>query len=386
MAKKPRKVRVDFRKNRQPRARRGDWTRKFRQDRIEDEATPTRETVQAKGDLSRRRTVIVQDATPSADSSATAAASAAAGQTGRVRRMSGAHAIVEVGDGRVYCCAVSRVLRTIAIEARSAVVAGDRVQFRLTDGAVSGPDIREPQGMIERVEARGGLLTRGYRGREQVIAANVDRALIVSALIEPGLKPNLIDRYIVAAEHGGIRPMVCLNKADLVPLELFQPFIGLYSQLGYDVVVTSATTGLGLHRLRMLLRDRATVLVGQSGVGKSSLLNAMEPGLKLRVREVSQATLHGRHTTTVAELFRLAAGGWVVDTPGVRQLELWGILPGELEGLFVEFRAYVPCCRFPSCTHRHEESCAVKAAVAVGEIDAGRYERYVHLFEGDTPA
>ena len=382
LAKKPRKIRVDFRKNRQPRSRRTDWTRKFEQDQVEDQ-TPSSESVRAKGELSRRRTILVQD-------------EAAAGefaqpvhpdwQAGRVLHVSGNLASVEAVDGATYTCAVSRVLRTIAIEERSAVVAGDRAHFRLEQGAISGPNIGEPQGMIEKIDARQGVLTRRYRGREQIIASNVDQLLIVSSLAEPRLKPNLVDRYIVAAEKGGIRPVICLNKADLVDLADFQPFIGLYSQLGYEVLVMSARTGLGLTRLRQLLEHRESVLSGQSGVGKSSLLNAIEPGLGLRVAEISQSTLHGRHTTTTARLFRLAQGGWVVDTPGIRQFELWDVIPEELEGFFVEFRPYVHLCRFASCTHTHETGCAVKEAVDCGEIHPSRYQRYLYMFAGESEA
>jgi ribosome biogenesis GTPase len=380
--KRPRKIRVEFRKNRQRRARRGDLTRQFQQDGLEDVALPTRETVQPKGEISRRRTVVVESDEEQAGGEAPvpALSVAAAWHAGRVRYTSGVLAMVEDSDGRTYTCAVSRVLRTIAIESRSTVVAGDRVHFRLVVNPVSGPDIGEPQGMIERVDARRGVLARAYRGLEQVIAANVDQALVVSALAEPGLKLNLVDRYIVAAEKGGIRPVICLNKADLVDIADFQPFFGLYSQLGYDVLVLSAQTGLGLRRLRQILSDRATVLAGQSGVGKSSLLNALEPGLKLRVAEVSRSTLHGRHITRMAELHKLSFGGWVVDTPGIRQFELWDVIPEELEGYFVEFRPYVPACHFANCTHQHEEQCAVKAAVAAGEIDADRYQRYLNIF------
>jgi ribosome biogenesis GTPase len=376
---------VEFRKNRQPRARRTNWTREFQQDTAADHVTPSRETIRPKGDLSRRRTILVES-DEQAGSTDLAQPVRADWLAGRVLSVTGNVAMVEAADGRIFTCAVSRVLRTIAIEERSALAAGDRVHVRLTDGAISGPNIAEPQGMIERVEPRRGLLTRAYRGREQIIAANVDQFLIVSALAEPRLKPNLVDRFIVAAEKGGIRPVICLNKADLVDLALLQPYIGLYSQLGYEVLVVSARTGQGIARLRSLLQGRETVLAGQSGVGKSSLLNAVQSGLGLRVSEISQSTLHGKHTTTIARLFKLECGGWVVDTPGIRQFELWDVIPEELEGYFIEMRPYVPYCRFPSCTHTHEHGCAVKEAVERGEINAGRYQRYINLFNGEREA
>ena len=225
------------------------------------------------------------------------------------------------------------------------------------------------------------MITRGYRHRQHVIAANVDVVLIVSALAEPGLKLSLIDRYLVAAEIGGVRPVIVLNKADLVDMPLYQWVVGLYSQLGYETIVTSAADGRGLDRLRALLAQGVTAVSGQSGVGKSSLLNAIQPGLNLKVREVSDWTSKGKHTTTTAELIRLDLGGYVVDTPGLRQFELWGVVPGELEGHFVEFRPYIPHCRFPDCSHTHETRCAVKEALHWGQIHAGRYESYLKLYE-----
>jgi ribosome biogenesis GTPase len=148
------------------------------------------------------------------------------------------------------------------------------------------------------------------------------------------------------------------------------------------VLLTSATTGLGLDRLRQQLRGRATVFSGQSGVGKSSLLNAVEPGLSLAVKSVSEVNSKGRHTTTYTQLIKLASGGWVVDTPGVRQLQLWDVRPEEVEGYFPEFRPYVALCGFPDCTHTHEAGCAVKAAIASQQLSPRRYHSYLGLFNG----
>jgi ribosome biogenesis GTPase len=239
-----------------------------------------------------------------------------------------------------------------------------------------------PEGLIERVEPRHGVLTRASRRREHVLVANVDQLVIVMSLVEPALKPHLIDRYIAGAGQGGLTPIVCLNKADLVDAELLQPLIGGYSQLGIAAFLTSAVTGQGLERLKRLLAGRATVFSGQSGVGKSSLLNAIEPGLELRVREVSDVNQKGKHTTTTAQLIRLTAGGWVVDTPGLRQLQLWNIRPEEYEGYFPEFRPYVPLCTFPDCAHTHETGCGVKRAVERKQIAARRYTSYLGLISG----
>jgi ribosome biogenesis GTPase len=257
------------------------------------------------------------------------------------------------------------------------VTTGDRVWVRPA-AAGTGPD----EGLIERVEPRHGVLTRASRRREHVLVANVDQLAIVISLVEPDLKVHLIDRYVASALKGGLAPVLCLNKADLVDPADLQPLVGAYSQLGVPTVLTSARTGLGVARLRELLRGRATVFSGQSGVGKSSLLNAVEPELGLRVREVSESTQKGRHTTTTAELIRLGSGGWVVDTPGVRQLQLWDTRPEEVEGYFSDLRPFVPLCGFPDCTHTHEANCAVKTAVARRLISERRYQSYLGLFHG----
>jgi ribosome biogenesis GTPase len=364
MAKK-KKIRVDFRKNRSKPARKRDWSR-------EEEDAATGERVRAKGDLSRKRTIIQQEGAaqgpvemPAVDMSACL--------PGRVLRVHGLLSFVETEDGRPFRCAVRKLLKSLATDERNVVAVGDRVWIR---PAASG------EGFIERVEPRHGLLTRASRGREHVLVANVDQVVIVMSLVEPDLKPHLLDRYLASAAQGGIAPIICLNKADLVDPVPFQHVVGLYSQLGIPTMLTSARTGLAIDRLRALLENRQTVFSGQSGVGKSSLLNALQPGLDLHVREVSDVTQKGKHTTSAAKLIRLDFGGWVVDTPGIRQFQLWDVLPEEVEGFFSEFRPYVPLCSFPDCTHTHEERCAIKRAVARGQISEHRYHSYLGLYEG----
>jgi len=370
------KVRVELRKNRSKPPRRRNWTRGFQEHGFTEDGTPADERVRAKGDLSRKRTIIQEETSEPTDREAVEmpAADMATCLPGRVLRVHGLASVVETEDGRQFRCAVRRLLRTLHTDERSIVTTGDRVWFRVS---------RE-EGFIERVEPRHGLLTRASRGREHVIVANVDQVVIVVSLVEPELKPHLIDRYLASAEQGGIAPIICLNKADLVDAADYQPRIGLYSQLGIPTLLTSATTGTGMARLRELLRGRQTVFSGQSGVGKSSLLNVIQPDLALRVREVSETNQKGKHTTTTAELIRLDFGGWVVDTPGIRQFQLWDILPEEVEGFFPEFRPLVPLCGYPDCTHTHEDRCAVKRAVDRRQIDASRYESYLGLFAGSA--
>jgi ribosome biogenesis GTPase len=375
---KKKKVRVQFRKNRQKRTRANDLTRSYEQGNIGSSAdAPSGERVRAKGDLSRYRTVITEE--PNAevetgeDPGSLLSVDLSACKLGRVVRNHGLVSVVEADEGGTFRCGVRRILKTLAIDGRNVVAVGDRVWFRPSGG---------DEGQIEKVEARSASLTRGYRRREHVIVSNVDQLLIVSALQEPGLKLPLIDRYLISAEKGGIRPVIVLNKADLVDLALYQWVIGLYTQLGYETIPTSASDGRGISQLREILSRGTTAFSGQSGVGKSSLLNAIQPGLNLRVREVSDWTSKGKHTTTTAELIRLIDGGYVVDTPGLRQFELWNLEPGEIEAHFVEFRPYVHLCRFPDCSHTHELECGVKDAVRAGQIDTGRFESYLKLYEG----
>jgi ribosome biogenesis GTPase len=211
--------------------------------------------------------------------------------------------------------------------------------------------------------------------------ANVDQVVFVVSLVEPELKPHLIDRYLASASKGDVRPILCLNKADRVDATDYQPLVGLYNQLGVPTLLTSAATGTGVATLRQWLQGRETVFSGQSGVGKSSLLNAIQPGLGLRVREVSGVNQKGKHTTTTAELIRLDFGGWVVDTPGVRQFELWDTRPEEVEGFFAEFRPFVPLCAFPDCTHTHEDRCGVKRALLRRQITDSRYTSYLGMIQ-----
>jgi ribosome biogenesis GTPase len=371
MAKK--KKRVDLKKNRSKPARDKGWTRGFQQHGYSEEATVGGERVRAKGSLSRKRTIETND--DAEDAQTMPGVDKTTCLPGRVVCVYGLDNLVQTDDGRRFRCKVRQVLKSLSTDERSIVATGDRVWILPLHGDV---------GVIERVEPRHGILTRASRGREHVLVANVDQVVIVMALKEPELKLHLIDRYLASAEQGGIRPIICLNKADLVDPVETQPILGYYSQLGIPTILTSAITGMGIESLRRILKDRQSVISGQSGVGKSSLLNALQPDLGLRVREVSDVNQKGKHTTTTAELIRLDFGGWVVDTPGIRQFELWDMLPEEAEGFFPEMRPYVPLCGFPDCRHTHEERCAVKNAVALRYLSEQRYFSYLGMVTGDA--
>lgn len=375
MARKKKKLRTSFRKNRGVRTRDGDLTRQFATETSVDDELARTERISGKGDLTRHRTIaggeIVEDATgqvilPDIDHDRW--------RQGRVLRVQGLISLVRDTEGKIYSCATRRLLKSLSTDQRHVVAAGDCVWFR-----PEGP----AEGIIERVEPRRGVLVRTSKGRQHVIVANVDQIIVVASAAEPRIKPNLIDRYLITADRAGIEAVICINKVDLIDPAHLMPLVGVYAQLGYQVLMVSATSGLNVGRLRDLLVGRDSVLTGQSGVGKSSLLNAVEPGFDLRVQTVSAESQKGRHTTTTAELYPLDDGGHVIDTPGIRQFQLWDVIPEEVGNFFREFRPYVATCRFPDCTHTHEDFCAVKDAVADGRIDTRRYESYMQIHAGD---
>ena len=380
MGRKSKKIRAEFRKNRSARARQRDWTGQYdAADTQHEDKLARGERISGKGELTRRRTVMGEqvDTDEQGGFGVQLAVDLSQCLRGRVLAVRGLISLVaEEASGEIYQCATRRLLKTLATDQRHVVVAGDRVMFRPEE------DTQPKEGMIERVEPRRGSLCRTSRGRQQVIVTNVERVMIITSAAEPAIKPNLIDRLIMAAEKGGVRPVVCINKVDLVDRAELQPLVGVYSQMGYDVLLLSAATGFGLGRFRRELAGRESVLAGQSGVGKSSLLNAVDPHMDRSVREVSRDSQKGRHTTTTAELLPLSFGGWVVDTPGIRQFQLWDVIPEEVAGFFRDVRPYVSHCRYPDCTHTHEDGCAVKDAVADGRIDDRRYDSYCHILEG----
>src|SRR5688500_267012 len=370
-----RKIRTEFRKKHQVRVRRKDLTREFAGDegRAEDRAVKS-ERISGKGDLTRKRTVVGHEADEGRAGLAVRPAIGSSMQRGTVLSMHGLTCTVQADDGRILKCTVGGVLKDLSTDQRHILAAGDVVYFR--------PE-RHAEGMIERVEPRRSVLCRTSKGRQQVLVANVDQVLIVSSAAEPALKPNLIDRLLVEAERVRLPPIICINKIDLVDPADLMPLAGVYGQMGYPVVLASAAAGMGIEELRRDVRGKSTVVAGQSGVGKSSLLNAIEPELGLKVGVVSAENQKGKHTTTAARLIPLAMGGYVVDTPGIRQFQLWDVIPEEVAGYYRDIRPYVSHCRFPDCTHQHEADCAVKDAVADGRLDARRYESYCHLYAGD---
>lgn len=255
---------------------------------------------------------------------------------------------------------------------------GDRVTIDdLGDGSGTILDVHERQSVFSRV--RTGI-KRDFR---QIILANPDQLVIVFACAQPEPHPRMLDRFLVIAEKQQITPIIVANKVDLVKKEEAEKIFGIYTHLGYRVIFTSAKTGEGVSDLQEALQGKISALAGPSGVGKSSLLNAIQPELGLHVREVSDSTSKGRHTTHVRELFPLDMGGYVADTPGIRSLALWDTEPEELDAYFVELRDLVADCQFSDCTHTHEPGCAVREAVKNGTVSVERYTSYLRMRFGD---
>ena len=287
--------------------------------------------------------------------------------------------VLAADDGTVWQCKVTGRLKK-DIRRSTLVAAGDRVEFEPVD-------VVTRLGQIGVIAEREHVLSRlrpdsGYP-YEDVILANPDEIMIVFAAARPEPHMRLLDRFLVAAEAADAETIfIVANKVDVCGEEAARQLFGPYEAIGYPVFYTSAKTGAGIESLRGQMADRITVVTGPSGVGKSSLINAIEPGMNLRVGEVMLIG-KGRHTTRAAQLHPLANGGFIADTPGLRELGLWDVRPEELSDYFPEIRRHAAHCRFSFCSHLHEPDCAVRLAVATGDIIPARWESYQRLFAGE---
>jgi ribosome biogenesis GTPase len=329
---------------------------------------------------------------------------------GLVVRTEAGHHRVLLDDRTVVCRAPKRLLTGAGQDRRTttAVVIGDRVRVRL---------LNDGTGLIEEILPRANELVRGAAGGSRyldVIAANLDLLVAVHSFKEPDFNPARLDRYLVMAEAAEIQALVCLNKLDLIDAEEAGRLAEPYRAAGYPVILTCAPSCQGVDELRDAVIGKVSALVGPSGVGKSSLLNDIQPGLRLRTGHVSEATGKGRHITTTAELLALSTspqwapgaetsgtprvwypptdanprsnGGWIADTPGLRELAIRDVEPEDAAWLFPEFRPYVALCRFSNCTHREEPGCAIRREVEQGSIGNPqgiapiRYRSYLRIF------
>jgi ribosome biogenesis GTPase len=381
-AKTMRKVRKKIKHNRKPkRVRRKDWRlHSFDDlDALDELDFPRDERVMPRGARELRRTNlamalaeleegdedIFEELPPTEETQ---------GQQGIVVEVGSSLCRVEL-DGRSLVCSVRGSLSAEETGYTNVVAVGDKVVVS-DDGS--------DQGVVEAVLPRRSVLARPdvfYDHLQQIIVANADQLLVVASWREPTIWLELIDRYLIAAERHNLLPIICVNKVDLAEdITTCRATLQPYLDLGYRVIFTSALTGKGVGKLRKVLRGQTTVLAGLSGVGKSSLLSAVKPGLQLRTGEVNEHSGEGRHTTAQVVLHRLEMGSFVVDTPGIREFGLSGLRQSELACFYPEITAVAGGCRFGNCAHIHEPGCAVKAAVQQGRISAARYQSYNKIY------
>ncbi len=283
---------------------------------------------------------------------------------------------VETEAGAYICRLRGRLLQ--GRREGDVVAVGDRVRFTPIDPV---------NGMIEEVEPRNSMFSRldpRPRGDyQQILIANPDQIVLVFACAQPEPRLGMMDRFLVIAEKNNVPAVIVANKTDLIGMEAAEQLFERYIRIGYLVIFTSTHRNVGIEILEAQFKGKISLLAGPSGVGKSSLLNAIQPGLGLRVRQISQTTQKGRHTTVVRELFPLEEGGYVADTPGLKALALWDIEAEELDAYFPEMRPLVADCPFSDCTHVHEPGCAVLQALHSGEIHPERYQSYLRMRFGE---
>ena len=293
-----------------------------------------------------------------------------------VRYQSGFYSIL-VGPGKVITCGLRGRLKRRTIQG-DIIAVGDDVMISL---------LPEGTGMIEEILPRHSELVRldptpkgDFR---QILLANPDQMIPVFACANPEPHLRMLDRFLVLSEKQNLKAVVVINKVDLLDLDDVKRRFSIYEKLGYRVIFTSVKQKFGLDELHDCLKGKISALTGPSGVGKSSLLNSLQPGLGLAIRDISAANNKGTHTTVVREMFPLDDGGFVADLPGIRRLALWDTQPEELDGYFPELRELVRDCQFNDCTHRQEPGCAVIQAVNEGKVTPERYDSYLRLRYGD---
>lgn len=309
---------------------------------------------------------------------------------GRVLAATSEGFIVE-GDGKTYACTLRGILKKEKGRSKNLVAVGDIVFFEILSPTV---------GMIAHVEPRKTLLSRAdnlSRRKQQLIAANIDQVIITASVVIPRLKAPLIDRYVIAACKGGLAPLIVINKIDLLDdptvdevvrqeeKDLCEHLVEAYRDAGIPLFLLSSTTRDGLPELLLAMQGKASVISGQSGVGKSSLINAII-GASLKVGDMVGKTGKGSHTTTAACLLPLENGGWCIDTPGIKSFGVWDLKKEEVESYFSEIHACGRRCHFPDCIHLHESGCAVLEAVEKGEISIVRYQSYHALLDSVSQA
>ena len=300
---------------------------------------------------------------------------------GLVIKSTGSWYQVHAEDGEIYDCRIKGKFRIKGIQTTNPLAVGDQVNFELEPNSGNG--------VIDKLHDRKNYIIRksiNLSKQAQIIAANMDQAFLVVTLASPRTSMGFIDRFLATAEAYGIPAVLIFNKLDLfndAGLEILEQYKAIYENIGYPCYTVSALEGTNIHIIEDLLKDKTTLFSGHSGVGKSSLINALMPDLDIKTGEVSEASDKGQHTTTFAEMHELPFGGYLIDTPGIRELGIFDIRPEELGHYFVEMRALLNQCRFHNCRHVNEPGCAVIKAVEEGEIELSRYESYLSIFHGN---
>lgn len=304
---------------------------------------------------------------------------------GLVTKSTGSWYQVLTDDGQKYDCRIKGIFRTKGITTTNPIAVGDRVDFEL--------EPEQGTGVITKLHPRKNYIIRksiNLSKQAQIIAANLDQALLIVTLASPRTSLGFIDRFLVTAEAYDIPAGLVFNKLDLFSdegLEILADYKSIYENIGYPCYEVSALNGTNIDQVSAIIKGKMTLFSGHSGVGKSSLINALVPELQLRTTQISEWHDKGVHTTTFAEIFELPQGGYIIDTPGIRELGVIDIEKNELSHFFPEMRALLNQCRFNSCRHINEPGCAVIKAVEDGEIELSRYESYLSIYNGnDTRA
>jgi ribosome biogenesis GTPase / thiamine phosphate phosphatase len=304
---------------------------------------------------------------------------------GLITKSTGSWYQVQTPDGQRIDCRIKGIFRTKGITTTNPLAVGDVVDFEM--------EPEQDTGVIIKLQPRNNYIIRksiNLSKQGQIIAANLDQAILVVTLASPRTSLGFIDRFLVTAEAYDIPSKLIFNKLDLFSdegLEILADYKAIYEKVGYPCFEVSALEGTNINKVQDLLKDKVTLFSGHSGVGKSSLINALLPNLDLRTNQVSDWSDKGMHTTTFAEMFELPQGGFIIDTPGIRELGVIDIEKQELSHFFPEMRERMHDCRFHNCRHINEPGCAVLAALEEGEIELSRYESYLSIYNGnDTRA
>jgi len=304
---------------------------------------------------------------------------------GLVTKSTGSWYQVLTDDGQKYDCRIKGIFRTKGITTTNPIAVGDRVDFEL--------EPEQETGVITKLHPRKNYIIRksvNLSKQAQIIAANLDQAVLIVTLASPRTSLGFIDRFLVTAEAYDVPAALVFNKLDLFSdegLEVLADYQAIYENIGYPCYEVSSLKGTNIDQVSAIIKDKVTLFSGHSGVGKSSLINALVPELQLRTTQISEWHDKGVHTTTFAEMFELPQGGYIIDTPGIRELGVIDIEKNELSHFFPEMRALLNQCRFNSCRHINEPGCAVIKAVEEGEIELSRYESYLSIYNGnDTRA